>query len=86
MQLVIYSKTINQISMKRVLLSLCLSAFLTFGFAQGTPTSGGKTVYPGDHHTTSHGGTYTGGSSGSSHKGGHYTNAPTNNHYGTHKK
>jgi hypothetical protein len=71
--------------MKKIVLSLCLSAFLTFGFAQGT-TKSGKTVYPGDHHTTSHGGTYQGGSSSPSHKGGHYTNPPTSNHYGTHKK
>lgn len=40
--------------------------------------------YGGGHHTSSHGGTFTGGS-GSSHRGGHYSNPATGNQYGTHK-
>lgn len=41
--------------------------------------------YSGDHHTTTHGGSY-GTGSGSSHKGGHYNLSTTGNHYGRHKK
>jgi hypothetical protein len=40
--------------------------------------------YGGGHHTSSHSGTYVGGS-GSSHKGGQYQNPSTGNQYGTHK-
>ena len=41
--------------------------------------------YGGGHHTSSHGGHYSGGSGGSSHRGGHYT-SPTGSHsYGRHK-
>src|SRR4051812_38242100 len=39
--------------------------------------------YGGEHHTTSHGGTYI-GASGSSHKGGTYANPRSNDRYGIH--
>jgi hypothetical protein len=42
--------------------------------------------YGGGHHTSSHGGRYSGSYSGSSHKGGSYRNVRTSNHYGTHKR
>jgi hypothetical protein len=46
--------------------------------------SGSRVSYGGGHHTTSHGGTFVGGS-GSSHKGGTYRNFRTGNQYGTHQ-
>jgi hypothetical protein len=42
--------------------------------------------YGGGHHTSSHGGRYSGSYSGSSHKGGSYRNVHTSNRYGTHKR
>jgi len=42
-----------------------------------------RPVYPGNHHTTSHGGTYPGGE-GASHKGGHYLNPASGDRYGIH--
>jgi hypothetical protein len=45
----------------------------------------GRVSYGGGHHTSSHGGSFSGGSGGSSHRGGHY-NSPFGGHsYGTHK-
>ena len=61
--------------------ALLLTAFLVIFTCFGQ-----RKQYPGDHHTTSHGGTYVGGSGSSSHKGGHYKNSNTGNHYGRHKK
>jgi hypothetical protein len=65
--------------MKKIITSISLSAFHTWGFAQGT-------VYSGDHNTTSQGGLYKGATSGSSHKDGMYSNSSTSNHYCRHKK
>lgn len=45
---------------------------------------GGRVSYGGGHHTSSHGGSFSGGS-GSSHRGGTYTNSNTGNRYGTHQ-
>lgn len=45
---------------------------------------GGRIHYGGGKHTTSHGGTFRGGS-GSSHRGGTYSNPYSGNRYGTHK-
>jgi hypothetical protein len=56
-------------------------AFTTFAEARG---GGGRVSYGGGHHTTSHGGTFIGGS-GSSHRGGSYRNYSTGNRYGTHQ-
>jgi hypothetical protein len=44
-----------------------------------------RTYYGGGHHTSSHGGSYRGGSSGSSHKGGHYSSPRGGHSYGRHK-
>ena len=62
---------------KTFLLVTCL-VFTQLLFAQ-------RKHYSGSTHTTSHGGTFKGGS-GSSHKGGTYKLKATNNHYGKHKK
>jgi hypothetical protein len=56
----------------------CLSISLSMG--QERP------AYSGSHHTSSHGGHYSGGSSGSSHKGAHYTAPNGYKGYGKHKK
>jgi len=52
--------------------------------ARGGGHSGGRVSYGGGHHTTSHGGSYLGGS-GSSHRDGEYSNPSTGNQYGTHR-
>ncbi len=60
------------------LVAFCLFSALALG--QSHPK------YPGQKHTESHGGTYSGSSSGSSHKGGTYHNPRTGDTYGKHKK
>ncbi|PDT56087.1 hypothetical protein CO678_40275 [Bradyrhizobium diazoefficiens] len=45
---------------------------------------GGRVSYGGGHHTSSHGGSFSGGS-GSLHRGGTYVNSNTGNRYGTHQ-
>jgi hypothetical protein len=53
-------------------------------FAMPANARGRGPYYGGGHHTTSHGGTYRGGS-GSSHRGGHYSNPRTRDNYGRHR-
>jgi hypothetical protein len=67
----------------RLSIAIIASTFVLSGaaFAKG---SGGRVYYGGGHHTSSHGGSFPGGS-GSSHKGGHYKNTRTRNQYGRHK-
>ena len=45
---------------------------------------GGRVSYEGDHHTSSHGGSFS-GSSGTSHRGGHYTSPTGSRAYGAHR-
>ena len=66
--------------------SFVLSLLISLVMILGSYNLDAQKRYPGSHHTTSHGGHYSGGSGGSSHKGGHYINASTGNHYGRHKK
>jgi hypothetical protein len=74
--------------MKKLLFSGLLSVAMLlsiFAFGQGRSKSSGRTVYPGQTHTTSHGGKYPGETNTQTHKGGHYQNPKTNDHYGVHK-
>jgi len=72
----------------KIVLAVVLSVAAVPCLAQAAKTSPKITGpnYPGQYHTTSHGGHYLGGV-GSSHKGGHYESPSLNvgNHYGHHK-
>lgn len=61
-----------------------LATILLLGPANARGGHGGRVSYGGGHHTSSHGGSFPGGS-GSSHRGGHYSNFSTGNRYGTHQ-
>jgi hypothetical protein len=50
----------------------------------GSRSSAPRVYYGGGKHTTSHGGTFVGGT-GSSHKGGTYSNPSSNDRYGIHQ-
>jgi hypothetical protein len=67
-----------------IVLAIALLTSTDFAAARGGSHFGGRVSYGGGHHTSSHGGTYIGGS-GSSHKGGSYRNPSTGNLYGTHR-
>lgn len=68
---------------KMIILAAVLLCSTTFAQARGGH-GGFRVSYGGGHHTSSHGGTYIGGS-GSSHRGGQYRNVNTGNRYGTHQ-
>lgn len=44
-----------------------------------------RVYYGGAHHTSSHGGHFSGAYGGSSHRGGHYTSRTGSHHYGCHR-
>lgn len=67
----------------KILMFLLLLFVSAFGFS--SVSSAQRRSYGGGTHTTSHGGTYSGGSGGSSHKGGTYTNPDGGHTNGTHK-
>lgn len=70
----------------RTVAILLMLLLLPCGFidAKGKSSHSSRPYYGGGHHTTSHGGRYSGGT-GPSHKGGHYKNPGTHNRYGKHK-
>src|SRR5207302_8158600 len=84
--------------MKKLLLSLVLTAALlaqpvlggsqrghsSHTRGQRVSSSASRPYYGGGHHTKSHGGKYQ-GSVNSHHKRGHYNNPRTDNRYGKHK-
>lgn len=65
----------------KLLIAATLVALLAVPVAEART----RTYYGGGHHTSSHGGHYSGAYRGSSHKGGHYRNARTSHHYGRHR-
>lgn len=72
------TKTIGIVATLVVLMGLSEQAAARGG------SHGGRVSYGGGHHTSSHGGSFAGGS-GSSHRGGTYVNSRTGNRYGTHQ-